>query len=193
MNHSITVQNYGIRLRPVTMDDAEFIFELRRDPKLAKYIGEFDEQFSVHVAWLKRYFEREGDYYFCIETVRSNTPIGTIAIYDRNRDIAEWGRIIMNSTFPAAPGSVWLMYHVAFDILGLSSVYSRTVINNKQVVSFHDNSGAERSGIEPEGITIQGKPMDMIIHTVTADRWPYIKKRLEPSARMAERLLEEVT
>ncbi|GIP31284.1 GNAT family N-acetyltransferase [Paenibacillus sp. J2TS4] len=193
MNHSITVQNFGLKLRPVTLEDAAFIFELRRDPKLAQYIGEFDEQFSVHVAWLKKYFQREGDYYFCIETARSNIPIGTIAIYNRNGNTAEWGRLIIQPHYPAAPGSVWLMYHVAFDILRLSSVFCRTVIDNQHVVSFHDNSGAVRSGIEPGAITIKGKSMDWIIHTVTADKWPLVGSRLEPAARIAERFLEEVT
>ena len=193
MNHSITVQKFGIKLRPVTMEDAAFIFEMRRDPKLAAYIGEFDERYSVHVAWLQRYFEREGDYYFCVETVRSKLPIGTIAIYDRNGDTAEWGRIVIDPRYPAAPASVWLMYHVAFDMLGLSGVFSRTVVDNRRVVSFHDRSGALRSGIEPGGITIKGIPVDRVIHTVTADRWPFVGKRLEPAASVAERLLEEVT
>lgn len=193
MNHFITVQRFGIKLRPVTLDDAEFIFKLRRDPKSTAYIGEFDEQFSVHAAWLERYFERDGDYYFCIEAVRSGHPIGTIAIYNRNGNTAEWGRIVIDPQYPAAPASVWLMYHAAFDILGLSSVFCRTVIDNKHVVSFHDRSGALRSGIEPGGMTIKGISMDMVIHTVTADRWLLVSKRLEPAAGLAERFLGEVT
>lgn len=193
MNHTITVQKFGIRLRPVTMDDAAFIFKMRRDEKLAAYLGEFDDQYSVHTAWLTRYFEREGDYYFCIETVHSGMPIGTIAIYDRSGDTAEWGRIVIDPRYPAAPASVWLMYHVAFDRLDLSVLFCRTVIENRHVVSFHDRCGALRSGIEPAGITIKGNAMDRVIHTVTADMWPLVGKRLEPAARVAERFIEEVT
>lgn len=192
MSHSITVQHFGIKLRPVRLDDADFIFKLRRDPKLATYIGEFDEQFSAHIAWLERYFEREDDYYFCIEPAHSSNPIGTVAIYNRNGNTAEWGRIVINPLYPAAPSSVWLMYHVAFDILDLSSVFCRTVIDNRHVVSFHDNSGALRSGIEPGGITIKGISMDTVIHSVTADRWPLVRKRLEPAAKIAERFIGEV-
>lgn len=193
MNHSITVQHFGLKLRPVTMSDATFIFKLRRDPKLAQFLGEFDEHYSVHVNWLKRYFQREGDYYFCIETARSHLPIGTIAIYNQKGNTAEWGRLMILPNYPAAPGSVWLMYHVAFDLLHLSSVYCRTVVENKQVVSFHDNCGAERTEIQPKAITIRGKTFDWIVHTVTNERWPHVRNRLEPAAKRAERLLKEVT
>lgn len=193
MDHNITVQNFGLKLRPVTRNDAAFIYKLRRDPKLAQFIGELSEQYAVHMTWLEQYFEREGDYYFCIETARTRIPVGTVAIYNQKGKSAEWGRLIIHPQYPAAPGSIWLMYHVAFDILHLSSVYCRTVIDNKQVVSFHDNSGAARTGMEPGAITIKGKTMDWIVHTVTADRWPHVRSRLEPAARIAERLLEEVT
>jgi len=193
MNHSITVQRFGIRLRPVTPEDAEFIFALRRNPLLNAYIGEFNDQFSVHANWLKRYFEREGDYYFIVETARSRIPAGTIAIYNRDGDTAEWGRFVIVPPYPAAPASVWLMYHVAFDVLGLAKMYCRTVIDNKHVVSFHDHCGALRTAVEPKAITIKGVAMDWIVHTVTSDRWPLVSKRLEPAAVTAERFIEEVT
>lgn len=109
MNHNITVERFGIRLRPITMDDAEFIFKLRRSPELSKYIGEIDSRYAVHEAWLKEYFHREGDYYFCIELL-SGVPIGTIAIYDIDGQAGNWGRWIISDSIPAAPASVWLIF-----------------------------------------------------------------------------------
>lgn len=35
--------------------------------------------------------------------------------------------------------SVCLMYRIAFEVLGLESVYSRTIKDNTSVVSFHDS------------------------------------------------------
>ncbi|UVI28643.1 GNAT family N-acetyltransferase [Paenibacillus spongiae] len=190
MNHNIVVERFGVRLRPVTMDDADFIFQLRRAPELSKYIGEVDSRFSVHRSWLDQYFEREGDYYFCIELL-SGKAVGTISIYDIADNKGNWGRWIISPNIPAAPASVWLVFHVAFDILGLSSVYSNTVIDNASVVSFHDNCGLIRTGIERGGLTIKGVVYDTVIHTASKENWPFIQRKLEKPAAMAERLLQE--
>ncbi|MCQ6559703.1 GNAT family N-acetyltransferase [Paenibacillus mendelii] len=190
MNHTITVERFGIRLRPVTMDDADFIYELRRSPELSKYIGEFDSRYSVHRLWLEQYFHREGDYYFCIELL-SGKAVGTIAIYDIAEKKGNWGRWIISPDIPAAPASVWLVFHVAFDILGLSSVYSNTVMDNASVVSFHDNCGLPRTGIEHGGLTIKGVSYDTVLHSATKENWPSIQEKLEKPAALAERLLQE--
>ena len=188
MKHNIRVERFGVRLRPITMDDAEFIFKLRRSPELSTYIGEISSDFSIHESWLEEYFHRDGDYYFCIELL-SGKAVGTIAIYDISDQTGNWGRWIISPLIPAAPASVWLIFHVAFDILGLSGVYSNTVIDNASVVSFHDNCGLPRTGIEQGGLTIKGIPYDMVIHTATKENWPLIQEKLEKPALLAERLL----
>src|SRR5690606_15393525 len=114
-----------------------------------------------------------------------------IAIYNRKGQVAEWGRIIIDPRFPAAPASVLLLYGVAFDTLGLERVYCRTVKDNRHAVSFHDNCGAERTGIEAGGITIRGRRYDMVVHQVTRARWPDVRNKLEPAAKLAQRFLEE--
>lgn len=190
MNHTIVVERYGVRIRPITMNDADFIYKIRRQPELSKYIGEIDSRFSVHLAWLEQYFDREGDYYFCIERL-SGERIGTIAIYDVSNNAGNWGRWVVSPEVPAAPASVWLIFHVAFDILGLSEVYSNTVIENASVVSFHDNCGLARTRIEKEGLTIKGLSYDVIIHTATKENWPAIQRKLERAAELAERLMQE--
>ncbi|MFD0712403.1 GNAT family N-acetyltransferase [Paenibacillus sp. GCM10027626] len=190
MNHSITAERFGVRLRPVERTDAAFIYELRRKPGLTDYIGEFPADFTVHQAWLERYFDQENDYYFCIELL-SGTVVGTIAIYDIVNNSGNWGRWIISPKIPAAPASVWLMFHIAFDILGLSSVYSNTVADNGSVLSFHDSCGVPRTGVERGGLTIKGVEHDLIIHTAHKELWPAIQKRLEKSAVFAERMFQE--
>lgn len=190
MNHHIIAERFGIRLRPVTMDDADFIYQIRRHPELSKYIGEFDAQYSVHQRWLEEYLQREGDYYFCIELL-TGKPVGTIAIYNIANQSGSWGRWIITPTVPAAPASVWLIFHVAFDLLGLSEVYSNTVMENGSVVSFHDHCGLLRTGIERDGLTIKGVSYDLVIHQAAKENWSAIQQRLLRPAAFAERLLRE--
>jgi RimJ/RimL family protein N-acetyltransferase len=188
MSHMIIVERFGIRIRPVTMDDAKFIHSLRRSPELSQYIGEVDAQLSVHQQWLEQYLQRDDDYYFCIELL-TGKPIGTI--YNICNGIGNWGRWMITPLVPAAAASVWLIMHVAFDILSLSAVYSNTVIDNERVVSFHDSCGFERTGIERNGLSIKGVSYDLLIHTSTRDNWPLIQSKLEKSAMLAERLIME--
>lgn len=190
MNHTIIVERFGIRLRPITMDDADFIHKLRRSPELSRYIGEIDPRLSVHRSWLEQYLQSDDDYYFCIELL-SGKRVGTISIYNITGGKGNWGRWIISPSVPAAAASVWLIFHVAFDILGLSEVYSNTVIDNASVVSFHDNCGFVRTGIERNGLAIRGVSYDMIIHSATRDNWPVIQGRLEKPAALTERLLRE--
>ena len=190
MNHHIVVERFGIRLRPITMGDAEFIHEIRRSPELSRYIGEISPHFSIHLSWLEQYLQREGDYYFCIELL-SGKPVGTIAVYNITGNTGNWGRWIVSPAIPAAPAIVWLIFHVAFDILGLSTVYSNTVKDNASVVSFHDSCGLTRTSIERDGLTIRGVSYDMVIHTATKEQWPSIQQKLEQPAALAERLLRE--
>lgn len=100
-------------------------------------------------------------------------------------------RWIISPSIPAAPASAWLIFHVAFDILGLSEVYSNTVIDNASVVSFHDNCGISRTRMEPNGLCIKGVSYDLIIHTATKENWPSIQKKLGRPAALAERLFHE--
>lgn len=190
MNHNITAENFGVRLRPVTMEDARYIYKLRRSPKLAQYIGEFDDRFSVHLNWLENYFRRPNDYYFIIELLQGRR-LGTIALYNLEESTANWGRWIIEPPFPAAPASAWLIYHVAFNILQLSSVYSNTVLENSHIVSFHDSCGLKRTKIEPAGLTIRNVAYDMIIHTAYQQDWPNLQQKLAAPAKLAERLFQE--
>ena len=82
MRHSISLTCVRYRLRPVTLEDAPFIVELRMDPLLNRYLHEISPRVEDQVAWIERYFERPEDYYFIIEDADSGEPHGAIGIYD---------------------------------------------------------------------------------------------------------------
>jgi RimJ/RimL family protein N-acetyltransferase len=191
MHHNIIVEKCGIRLRPVLLEDAEFIYNLRRTPELSKFIGDTDPRLEKQIEWLEKYFLRDGDYYFCIETI-SGIRVGTIGIYDVKDSLAEWGRWIITPSMPASPASVWLNYHIAFDILNLSEVYCRTVEDNKHVVSFHDSCGLKRKGMDINGVQLNGENKNLIIHVAKREFWPQIQQRMGAPLMIAGRLLSEV-
>ncbi len=53
MRHSISLECVRYRLRPVTLDDAPFIVELRKDPILSRYVHEISTRVEDQISWPK--------------------------------------------------------------------------------------------------------------------------------------------
>lgn len=177
MQHNLAPESGHVALRPVTYADAGFILSLRCDPRLNSYINETEPDLAAQQDWLKRYEQRPGDYYFII--TERGRPRGTIAIYDADQDAAEWGRWIVTPGSLAAVGSVMLAFQVAFERLDLQRLYSRTVAENKSVISFHDSMGARRRCVRPGYATIRGRRLDSIEHEIDRPLWEAIRPRLQ--------------
>lgn len=140
MRHSINIDGYSYKLRPVTIDDAEFIVSVRlEDKERNKYINAISEDVNDQIKWLNSYFEKEGDYYFVVENKLTLNKEGLIAIYNVNENKAEWGRWVIRKGSLAAIESVFLIYEAAFNHLNLDELYCRTITDNVSVVSFHDS------------------------------------------------------
>src|SRR5271156_1117143 len=101
MRHSHQIEGFGARLRPVRMEDAAFIVWLRNQEHAKGRLGDSAQDKASQEAWLRSYFEREGDYYFMIET-QAGTTVGTYGIYNIAGTTAESGRWVIQPGVPAA-------------------------------------------------------------------------------------------
>jgi RimJ/RimL family protein N-acetyltransferase len=157
MRHSLTIDGPAFRLRPVRREDAAFIAQLRADPERCRYLHRGPPGAHAQEHWLEGYFERTGDYYFLIENRVTETPEGTVGIYnvgwsvegrtDRLQRDAEWGRWILRRGSLAALESACLLYRLGFEMLDLDSIYCRTIIENASALAFHDSFGLERGRV----------------------------------------------
>lgn len=192
MRHDIQLDGYAFRLRPVNDADAALILDLRCDPELARFIHSTPPSLADQLAWLAKYYERPGDYYFMVERRRDAQAEGFISIYeiDEATRAAEWGRWILRRGSLAATESAWLMYRCAFEILGLSRVYSRTVADNTRVVAFHDACGITRRRLLPQHFQLRDGTYDAVEHEVDRETWPEIAPNLERPARALARKIE---
>jgi RimJ/RimL family protein N-acetyltransferase len=186
MRHDIQASGMGHRLRPVELSDARFIVEARASGERTRYLHRvpFDE--DRQRAWLERYFERKGDYYFVIERLADSEPVGLVGIYEVDGDQAEWGRWVVLPDSVAAIPSAILVYDTAFETLGLRRCYCRTVAENRRVVSFHDSFGARRCGDLAGAFDLDGVVVDAVGHEILAEEWPEIRTRVAP---LGERLV----
>lgn len=62
MQHSLTTEGYGVRLRPVHLEDSSFIVWLRNLNHAKGRLNRSAPDIETQAHWLNAYFEREGDY-----------------------------------------------------------------------------------------------------------------------------------
>lgn len=182
MRHDLVLDGRGFRLRPVTLADAAFIADLRSSQsERLKYVHKVEKNPAAQEAWLKSYFDRQGDYYWIVERIANRSPEGMISLYELNENsrTAEWGRWVLRNGSLAAVESAMLVYAAAFDVLDLHSTYCLTVAANAGVVSFHDSSGATREEVLENHFTLEGERFDAVRHRVTRQTYPQVKERLD--------------
>jgi RimJ/RimL family protein N-acetyltransferase len=186
MRHAISIDGFAHRLRPVADADAGLIVSLRTDERLARFLHRTSTDPAEQLRWLARYYERADDYYFAIERRPDGPAEGFVGIYDvdTSQRRAEWGRWILRPGSLAAVESAWLVYQVAFEILGLESVYCRTIVENAPVVSFHDSCGIHQRRVLPAHVELGGRRLDVVEHSLRRAEWETISPRL---ARLSER------
>jgi RimJ/RimL family protein N-acetyltransferase len=126
-----------------------------------------------------------------IESRADAQPQGTIGLYaiDEAQRSGEAGRWIIQEDSMAALESVILLYRLAFDVLDLSMVYSRTALANQSAVRFHDAFGLVRHAVLPGFLKLDGGTMDAVEHRMTREIWDQTRFALEEKAARVARLL----
>lgn len=163
MKHRYKLAGYGYCLRPVKLSDAQFIVNIRlEDEERNKYIHKISPDVKDQEKWLNDYFNRDGDYYFIIENRLTGAPEGLIAFYNENNGSAEWGRWVIGKGSLAAAESVYLLYRIAFEQVGLQELYCRTLADNTTVVSFHSSIGEITRKIHQNMVELNGKLYDAV-------------------------------
>ena len=185
MKHRYSLDGYGYRLRPVKKTDAQFIIRVRReDMERNCYIHQISDDVSEQERWLDAYFAREGDYYFVVENRITGQPEGLIAFYGEENGRAEWGRWVIQKGSLAAIESVYLLYRIAFEQVGLEELYCRTLAENKAVVSMHTSMGELTRGLVKDSAELNGKQYDAVEQYAGREHfYENIAPKLETRAR----------
>jgi RimJ/RimL family protein N-acetyltransferase len=190
MNHSLQAEGYGVRLRPVRLEDAAFIFWLRSLEHAKGRVGDSAPDVAAQESWLQAYFKRDGDYYFIIETL-GGISVGAYGIYNLTGNSAESGRWIIRPEVPAAIPSALLAFDLAFKRLGLKELRASTVSTNQSVLSLNRKFGFQQVGLSPAAQVIDGKPVDLVHFLLPVEDWRKPYERLVPMARLAEVQVQE--
>jgi RimJ/RimL family protein N-acetyltransferase len=138
------VRGKSIFLREVTVDDAEFIVDLRTNPDKSRHLSVTSTDLRKQQDFILSYFNSRTDFYFLIcdwEWQR----LGTVRIYDICGDSFSWGSWIVTSDAPknTAIESALLVYDYAFYSLHYSKSHFDVRKKNERVVEFHKRFGAD--------------------------------------------------
>ena len=178
-----------MRIRPVRLEDAAFLVRLRNSPHALGKLCDTAQEVSAQEAWLKKYFQRENDYYFIVERMRDGRAVGACSLYDIKDDVAEWGRWVIEPRVPAASISMWLSFHAAFDLLGLKTLHFLVVEDNVRMLSILKRIEAGWIGIHPAARLIGSRSVRFAELRVEKAEWPRISAQLDAKASMDEKLL----
>ena len=136
-----------VNIRPVNVNDAEFILSLRCDEKKSKYLHKTEYNIDKQVQYIERCLGLDNEWYFII-TRKGGEPIGTYRIYDLKEDsfcIGSW-LMVDGATPQEALEGEYLVKMFAFEKTGFDKFHFDVRKGNKKVLRFHQMLGAKITG-----------------------------------------------
>jgi len=134
----------NIDLRPITINDAEFILSLRLNPELSQYLNPVENNLEKQGKWLKNCIQDPQQWYFIIQNKKSER-VGAIRIYDVENKNFCWGSwIVIPEARPyASLESIVLLYQYAFFELGFETTHFDVRKKNQKALDFYLRFGAK--------------------------------------------------
>ncbi|WP_227846134.1 GNAT family N-acetyltransferase [Clostridioides sp. ES-S-0145-01] len=134
-----------IKIRPLNIGDIELLRKLRNEDynrmwfinsnKISKY-----EQRK----WFECYKHKKNDFMFIVEDKLNNTFIGSVALYDIDKDIGEFGRLIIDNSkvkngfgYDATMGACI----IGFEKLNLDKIRLEVYKSNLRAIRIYEKVG----------------------------------------------------
>ena len=146
---SFSMEKYGLKVRLATEADTDYIMSLRTDKELTKFIHQTDDNVEKHLAWFKKYKQREAearDYYFIY--FKDDKPIGLNRIYnvfEYYGTIGSWLCSPDNEVEVSIATHLFL-HDIIFEEMGLDFTVFDVRKGNKHVWKLHKQTGAQQVG-----------------------------------------------
>lgn|SRR5574344_217253 len=145
IEHDFEMDQYGLHVRLVNENDAEFILSLRTDPILTKYLHETENNLTKQLEWIRAYKKREEvglDYYFIYSYENHN--IGVNRIYNITNNTATAGSWVCKKglDIEQVVPSLLILRNIIFDVLEKEKDLFQVSKGNNHVLKLHKMMGA---------------------------------------------------
>lgn len=149
------LEKYGIQVRLVTEEDAEFIVSLRSDKSRTEYMLTLDNDVEKQKEWIKSYKEREKrkeDYYFLYELPDgTKICVNRVSQIDYERGTCKAAGWIKAKDVKINSMAVFVLQkEIIYEHLELNTFYSDVHRRNKRVLSYYEEFGLKASKEEDE-------------------------------------------
>ena len=146
------VSGHACVLRLGEIKDAKFLYGLRVDPELSRYLSPVTGGVEGQAAWIASYKAREAlgsEAYYIVEAP-GGRPCGTVRLYDIVAENFTWGSFILTPDKPAK-AALDVMLHsleIGFAAFGCDRAELDAKMENTQALSLYDRFGMARYGEE---------------------------------------------
>jgi len=176
MKHSIYLEGFAYSLRPVELEDAEFIIEVR-EPHRSRFMSDIERSIEAQRKWLENYLQSAQVYYFVVERKMDRRPEGLARLldFDAIDRSVQWGSLILRPDSLAAAETAVLILNLAFNTLDVNKVWGVPLRANKRMIAYIESLGFEQEEII--SVPVDGKMLDGTRHVLTKDRWKNFEKK----------------
>lgn len=173
MYHEKVIQGKSVSLRSVTLEDAAYTYEIRQNKEKTKYIHPVTGTVEDQEQWIKEQIKRVDDYFFIVIDEKKKKPIGTIGVYNINKDKQTcWaGRTLLYGTPIQSTETNYLIFEFIFNELKCLSVYADVNEVNTAAIGLNLQFGAKKIGRK------YYKELDSNMILFKIDKEKYFKKR----------------
>ena len=133
---NFTLKRYGLNVRLVDEQDADFILKLRCDKTLRRYIHETNPSVQRQLEWIRSYKKREckgEEYYFVFQI--EGIPVGVYRLYNISGDSFTCGSWVFSRKSPIGAGILGCIIsrELAYEELSLNRCF--TDVNKDNISS----------------------------------------------------------
>ena len=118
-----------VKLRSITLDDAQFSFDIRADEKNRETVGVVASSLEDQIKFIEWQMKQPNDYYFVVLN-RKDEKIGLIGVYDICGETGEMGREVNYGSCVEVIEAQVLLQDFAMDVLGLKKLSFVIYANN---------------------------------------------------------------
>ena len=150
MKHGIYAKYKNVMLRPIMLDDIEYLRCWRNDPENAKYlrpIGTITPE--MQLSWYENDLNDTNSYTFgIVETEVLKSLVGSIALYNFKEKTCEQGRSILGDKRARGVtlSAFALVHHIAYSLFGIEKIVAETNKNNISSIMLCRKLGFEVCG-----------------------------------------------